>query len=51
MMEHNTKMICSHLLKNKYLFHDETNKEILYDDEINMFAETYNVIDACPILA
>ncbi|CAB5315767.1 unnamed protein product [Rhizophagus irregularis] len=39
------------LLKNKYPFHKETNKENLYDDEINMFVKTYNVIDARPILA
>ncbi|CAB5395354.1 unnamed protein product [Rhizophagus irregularis] len=39
------------LLKNKYPFHKETNKENLYDDEINMFVKIYNVIDARPILA
>ncbi|PKY62720.1 hypothetical protein RhiirA4_450039, partial [Rhizophagus irregularis] len=39
------------LLKNKYPSHKETNKENLYDDEINMFVKTYNVIDARPILA
>src|SRR5271170_6160130 len=39
------------LLKNKYPFHNETNKNILYDYEIRRFAELYNITDFCPILA
>ncbi|GES72784.1 hypothetical protein GLOIN_2v1487951 [Rhizophagus clarus] len=38
------------ILISKYLFRDETNKETLFDNEINMLAETYNVIDVYPIL-
>jgi hypothetical protein len=39
------------VLKIKYHYRDEMNKKILYDNEIKIFAETYNVIDAYPILA
>jgi len=39
------------LLKNKYLFHDEMNKNILYDHEIHRFAELYNITNFCSVLA
>jgi hypothetical protein len=39
------------ILKNEHQFYDETNKGILYDNEFNIIAKTYNVIDAYPIFA
>jgi hypothetical protein len=39
------------LLKNKYSFRNETNKNILYDYEIHRFAEFYNITDFCLVLA
>ncbi|GBC09504.1 hypothetical protein RclHR1_08920001 [Rhizophagus clarus] len=38
------------LLKNKYPFLDEMDKNILYDIEICRFAEFYNITDFCPVL-
>ncbi|RIA85185.1 hypothetical protein C1645_741788 [Glomus cerebriforme] len=44
-------LVLLNLLKNKYPFHDETNKNILYDFEIRRFAEFYNITDFCPVLS
>jgi len=38
------------LLKNKYPFHNVTDKNILYDYEIRRFAEFYNITDFSPVL-
>jgi hypothetical protein len=39
------------LLKDKYPFHDETNKNILYDDEIKRFAKLFCITNFCPVLS
>ncbi|CAB5185959.1 unnamed protein product [Rhizophagus irregularis] len=38
-------------LKDKYSFHDETNKNILYDDEIKRFAKLYCITNFCLVLS
>ncbi|CAB4431448.1 unnamed protein product [Rhizophagus irregularis] len=38
-------------LKDKYSFRDETNKNILYDDEIKRFAKLYCITNFCPVLS
>jgi hypothetical protein len=38
------------ILKDKYPYHDETDKDILYDYEIKRFKELYD-IDVCPVLS
>ncbi|RIA85188.1 hypothetical protein C1645_831148 [Glomus cerebriforme] len=39
------------LLKNKYPFYDETNKNILYDYEIKRFATLYCITNFCLVLS
>ena len=39
------------LLKDKYSFHDETNKNILLDEEIKRFARLYCITNFCPVLS
>ncbi|CAI2168854.1 11475_t:CDS:2 [Funneliformis geosporum] len=39
------------LLKDKYLFHDETNKNILYNHEIERFAKLYHITNFCLVLS
>ncbi|CAB5364173.1 unnamed protein product [Rhizophagus irregularis] len=39
------------LLKDKYSFRDEMNKNILYDDEIKRFAKLYCITNFCPVLS
>ncbi|GBC04215.1 hypothetical protein RclHR1_05570016 [Rhizophagus clarus] len=38
------------LLKDKYLFHDKTNKNILHNDEIKRFTKFYCITNFCPVL-
>jgi len=38
-------------LKDKYSFRDETNKNILYDDEIKRFAKLYCITNFCLVLS
>ncbi|CAB5189056.1 unnamed protein product [Rhizophagus irregularis] len=39
------------LLKNKHQFRDETKKDILYNYEIEAFAELYNLTNVLPVLS
>jgi hypothetical protein len=39
------------ILKDKYPFHDESNKNILYDYEIKRFAKLYCITNFCLVLA
>ena len=39
------------VLKSKYPFRDEINKDVLYDDEIERFTELYNITNVCPVLS
>ncbi|RIA90841.1 hypothetical protein C1645_768870 [Glomus cerebriforme] len=39
------------LLKNKYPFRDEMNKDVLYDDEIERFTVLYSITNVCPVLS